>query len=106
MTKLPFYRHGDLLIVPIAKVKPEGKRKSDTILLEGEASGHHHKLSGGVVYAEQPTTENGFLLGSFKLDKDEVLTHEEHKTIELPAGMYKFYSQREYNELDDLRVID
>lgn len=36
----------------------------------------------------------------------EKLTHEEHHTIELPKGNYSAYVQREYQPLDERRVLD
>lgn len=101
-----FYRHGDVLIERVDTVPDGLQKKKDTILLEGEASGHFHRLHGGVVFAEKPTQENNYNLGYFNLEADTELTHEEHGTIVLSPGKYKFYSQREYDPVQEHRVID
>jgi hypothetical protein len=103
--KLKFYRHGDLLIQPVQTPPDGGKKRNNTVLLAGEVSGHHHRLSGGAVY-DLPDAAAPFQIGYFTLEDEEKLTHEEHGTIVLPPGAYKFYSQREYDEQADRRVID
>jgi len=104
--KIQAYRHGDLLLIPVDSI-PEGLPKKDnTELLEGEISGHVHRLNGGTVYAETPTIANDFLLGFFEIPTETEVTHEEHETIVLPPGKYKFYSQREYDPQENRRVID
>ena len=102
-----FYRHGDVCIEKLPqKIDHAFKKKKDTILLEGEATNHFHRLHGGVVY-ENPTNDSqNYLLGIFDLVKPTPLTHEEHKTIELQPGQYKFHVQREYDPIQERRVAD
>ena len=101
-----FYRHGDLLITQVDSIPSGLPKKKDTVLLEGEASGHFHRLHGGLVLEEKPTQENNYLLGYFELEKDTELTHEEHGTITLTPGKYRFFGQREYDPVQEHRVID
>jgi hypothetical protein len=106
MEQFNAYRHGDLMIIPVQSI-PEGLPiKTNTELLEGESSGHVHRLSGGTVYATEPTLDNNFLLGYFKIEEETPLSHEEHETITLPPGQYKFLQQREYDPQENRRVID
>jgi hypothetical protein len=100
------YRHGDLMITPCKSIPSSIDKKSDTILLEGEATGHMHALKKGEVYPIEPTNENNFLLGYFEVKEKTSLTHPEHKTIEVPPGKYKFFAQREYDPQENRRVID
>lgn len=101
------YRHGDLIIIPVDTIPKNLPKKTDTVLLEGEATGHFHRLNGGTVYTESPTIENHFSLGYFEVEKDTNLIHEEHSTIVLKPGKYHFYSQREYDPQEsERRVID
>ncbi len=87
------YRHGDLLIVKTEKI-PQGCKKRETnIILDGEVTGHAHRLNNGVVF------EKDELVYLRVVDKSAV-THEEHKTIELPAGDYQVIRQREYRPYD------
>lgn len=100
------FRHGDVLIEKVSFIPKGLKKKKDLILLEGEASGHFHVLSKGDVFEVTPTKDNNYLLGYFKTEDGTLLTHQEHETIEIPAGIYKFYAQREYDEIEERRVID
>jgi hypothetical protein len=99
-------RNGDLLIVQVDSIPKGLTQKKDTILLEGEATNHFHRLSGGTVFSEIPTLENNWSLGFFDLETETELTHEEHKTIKLKPGKYHFYSQREYDPQMERRVLD
>lgn len=100
------YRHGDLIVIPVDSIPVGLQKKDNTELLEGETSGHVHKLNGGIVYKDNPTAENNFLLGYFEIKKETPLSHEEHETIILQPGKYKFMSQREYDPQENRRVID
>jgi len=103
---MKYIRHGDLLIEKIDSI-PEGlPLKGNSILLEGEITNHFHKLKKGKVFTIEPTRNNNYNLGYFELDSITPLTHEEHKTIELQPGKYKFYQQREWDELEERRVQD
>lgn len=102
------YRHGDLLVVATDSVPQGLKRKESTVLLEGETTGHMHQLDRAVVFLnnEAPSRSNDYLIGYFKTKEGALLTHQEHETIEIPAGTYKFYAQREYDEQEERQVID
>ena len=106
MKNIKLKRHGDLMIMSVDSIPKNLPIKPDTILLEGEASNHFHRLDGGVVYSITPTIENNFNLGYFELKEEAKLSHEEHDTIVLAPGKYKFFAQREYDEIEDRRVID
>jgi len=92
------YRQGDLLIQKIEAI-PEGTTQVITgIVLEGEATGHHHRLQGGSVLAKD---------GLMFLDVSDkaLLVHEEHKPIALTKGKYAVIRQREYMSKDMVRVV-
>jgi hypothetical protein len=106
-----FYRHWDLLIEKIDQEQSiDGLEKSkDNILLEGEASNHYHRLVGDTITTYKKTNivlADRFYAWWFKTETPCELKHEEHETIKLDKGIYKFYIQREYTPLDDIRVID
>lgn len=97
------YRHGDLLIEPVAKV-PSGTKKTkkskERILAYGEVTGHAHRLSAGVV-----TELNGVTY--FTTEVETTLTHEEHGPITFKPGAYKVTHQREYSpEYGSVAVLD
>jgi len=95
------YRHGELEITPITKVK--GKRLSHNILAEGEATGHKHELLGDVELYK----DNDTLYFSCK-EEGVTLTHPDHETITFPKGDYVVETQREYVVGDEKyrRVVD
>jgi hypothetical protein len=97
MKKIMF-RQGDVLIEKIKNLpdnlQPIRRTEGKLILAHGEATGHHHAISD----------ENCDLLsdesGVTYLDVKEavaMLTHQEHSTIEIPAGNYRVIRQREYS---------
>lgn len=106
MKKHFLIRHGDLIVKAVDTI-PEGlPLKDNTVLLDGELTGHRHALSGGTVYTTEATHENDYLLGYFRVDKPTPLTHPEHKTIEIPAGNYKFLRQVEFDPQQERQVKD
>lgn len=100
------YRHWDLILI-------EGKKKDWTsldkknIVLAGN-TGHNHRLNNGRFYKYQsePSLDNNYFLWNVIIDDIWSLTHEEHNTIELPKGIYECYCQREYDPIEERRVID
>lgn len=92
------FRQGDILISQIDSL-PEGAEKQEsTIILRGEATGHHHSLVGGDIF-----TKDGSL---FLVVPDSAqVVHQEHDTIPLSKGFYAVGRQREYLSQDMTRVV-
>jgi hypothetical protein len=94
------YRQGDVLLVPIEK--PEGIGLHGTcvlrepgegiILAAGEATGHHHRIRDR--HARVHWLRGKRILTVCK--HGAKLTHEEHETIDLPAGHYEVVQQTEF----------
>lgn len=84
------YRHGDVLLVSVEKVK--GKKLPHLTLAEGEVTGHAHRITEGEAELYE---ENGVLFLHVESERAK-LTHEEHKEIDLPRGNYQITIQREY----------
>jgi len=101
-----FFRHGDLLFKRAENVKKsELKAKSGVVVAEGETTGHKHQFSSGQVqlYGTQDITHVEIL------SKESQLSHEEHKTIVIPKGMYEIVYEREFNPFQEnewRRVLD
>lgn len=101
------YRHGDVSFHPIKKL--EGKiikHKGSFILALGEATGHHHKITVmDVADMEIRETPAGFIL---VLKSEGTLTHQEHGTLKIDAGIYRIGKEREYDwfSMATRRVID
>lgn len=110
MTK-KFYRHWDLLIEKIDTEMTDDwlSIQSDNILLEWEATNHFHRLLWEWIKTYRKKTIelwDSFYAGWFNLMNGWKLVHEEHETITLEPWTYKFYVQREYDPVEERRVID
>lgn len=55
-----------------------------------------------------PEQEKLFDVQFVEVKQDTILTHQEHKTVEVPEGMYELVHEREYNPFDEQvrRVLD
>lgn len=82
------FRQGDLVIKKVGRIPDKATKKNGNIILEGEATGHAHRINFGSVYDYN---------GSLYLDATDTatITHEEHGTIPLEEGKYKVVRQRE-----------
>lgn len=86
------YRQGDVLFVKI-EVLPSGlTERQSNILVEGEVTGHAHRLEKGRILEDAL----GSLYVSVLLAATQVV-HEEHGAITLEPGYYQVIRQREYN---------
>lgn len=88
-------RNGDLKIVPLEKVV--GRKQKDRVLIEGEVTGHSHRLNTGNVFslAEPLETDRGPVTKTFELPEPGLLIHEDHNPIKLEPGIYGMIRQRE-----------
>lgn len=92
------YRQGDLLFTRIAAL-PEGlQARTSQVIVEGEATGHAHRLLEGRVLED--------VQGSLFLEvlKATQVVHPEHQPIFLPPGSYRVVRQREYSP-EALRTV-
>ena len=101
-------QHGDVLLWEVNEL-PSGvkiiKRKNGLLIVaEGEATGHHHAIA-----------ERGCRLYELKGDlylevtqEDVTITHDEHKPLPIPRGIYQIGQVKEYDHLLDMerRVVD
>jgi len=108
------YRQGDVLLIKINELPKDVKFKTrkDKIILKGEVTGHAHRFKGNtkiLEVAERISTldysaqrvidpSESQVIGYAIVDKPAQLTHEEHNTITIPAGIYEIRRQREYDE--------
>lgn len=86
------YRQGDLLFVRVeARPDEDLVVRQGLVIVEGEATGHAHRLTGGVIL-DAPD-------GDIYLDLLETarVVHEEHDAITLGPGLWQVIRQREYS---------
>lgn len=88
-------RQGDVLLIPVEPPQGELRRAVDAegrplagLLVEGERTGHAHRLPARVYDAPE-----GRLI---MLERPTPLTHEEHQHVEVPAGWWRIVLQTEY----------
>ena len=96
------YRHGDLLIRKVKTIPQTVEKVRGNVLAKGEVTGHKHKLSGQIqIFANQ---ERKF----FEAKQETILSHQEHKPLEIPEGKYEVIQEREWNPFDEQirRVMD
>ena len=89
--------------------KPCFKARKDGVIVEGEQTGHMHRVSKGVLYDGKPNVAGWNTPEQLFLHTDEAteITHDEHTAIRLPKGDYEITFQREYDENNrHRRVID
>lgn len=94
------YRHGDVLLIPVAK--SEGEKQNHLTLAEGEVTGHSHRITKGD--ATLFKFDEKFYL---KVQSEiAVLDHEEHGKMELLRGDYEIIIQQDYEPTGWKNVID
>lgn len=102
-------RQGDILFVPVEKI-PEGARsqngpyRTKRVIAEGEKTGHAHVIAVDPLnpFANLFAANDGRYLS---VVKPVELKHEEHATVEIPAGNYRVVQQREW-EGDESRFVN
>jgi hypothetical protein len=98
------YRHGDVILVKVDSIPADAEQRPSAVLARGEATGHSHRIadpSGVSVFGG----DNG--AGYLSVESDfATLVHDEHKAIQLPRGMYRFWLQREYTPQEIRRIVD
>ena len=87
---MQLFRQGDVILLPIQQM--QGKKLQHLILAEGEVTGHKHQISDGK--AELYEQDGTLYLRVFS--DTATLTHEEHKSIQIPQGSWMVRIQREY----------
>lgn len=91
---------GDIPIYEqIEKLPKDAKKRTTNILVEGESTGHAHRLADGEVF------ESGDDI-YFQTYVPTHISHEEHNIIPIETpGIYKIRRQREYMSKDMERLI-
>lgn len=106
-------RQGDILLERVSddEIDTELEDRGTRVVLEGEATGHAHRLTDGTTL--EPADQNGESVEELDLfvevpEDGAELTHEEHHTIELEPGTYRVQRQRTWdpNTRGTRRVLD
>jgi hypothetical protein len=94
------FRQGDILFKKIEKIEWRWNDLLNTdIILMGEATGHAHRAVNAELWGRETPR---FIIAN---DHTKII-HDEHHTINLPAGMYQIIRQREYGHFEIRDVQD
>jgi hypothetical protein len=102
--KIQMYRQGDVLFKTVAKIPNGGKKRVSGHILEGEVTGHIHRVAE-LESAEVLECGDGLFL-SVAANGGVSIVHEDHNTLELPPGNYEIVRQREYSPEEIRNVAD
>lgn len=91
------YRHGDVNLEKIEAISTDFKKVNRTALAYGEVTGHSHQVLPKTKEDTVEVYENEKGELAVKVNGVAILTHEEHKTIEIPTGIYKINNEREWD---------
>ncbi len=95
------YRQGDLLFIQEEALPAvELVARPTLVLVAGEATGHAHRLTSGVVL---DAPDGGVYLN---LAEPTRIVHQEHDAITLGAGIWLVIRQREYTPRAIRMVLD
>ena len=83
-------RHGDLLVESCNQIPQGAKERKTNVILDGEVTGHTHRLIGGTILDVDEATY-------LTVPETATIVHEEHNTVVLPAGDYIVTRQREFD---------
>lgn len=95
--KNAYFQQGDCLIKPVPEIPAEAKEVKERVLVEGEHTGHAHRVARNAAAAVLIAGAMRYL----RVDADTPIEHEEHKTIILPPGTYQIDQVREYSHFDE-----
>ena len=97
------WRQGDVFIAPVRSIPKGAKPRPGGVLVEGELTGHSHRVADLRTAA---VLESGGGLFLRVLADTATVVHQEHGPITLPRGAYRVWGQREYSPEAIRRVLD
>ena len=105
---MALYQQGDVLIQSVDSIPKDAKKQAPqqhkNTLAEGEFTGHAHRVQGPVDIFRQGNQTGGDIFMS--VPKRITVTHEEHKPVTLPKGLYRVSRVREYDHFaEEARVV-
>lgn len=99
-TPLTMHRQGDLLLIKRDALPNELKARTTNVILEGEVTGHSHRLTAGRILED---AQGHLFLECLAASQ---IVHEEHHAIEVEAGYWEVVRQREYSPEAIRLVVD
>jgi len=95
------FQQGDVLLIKIDEIENGLKKLKHLTLAEGETTGHSHRITTGTATLYQASGPRaGFVL---EVSSDTAtLTHEEHKPITLPKGVWQVRKVMEFDHFNEV----
>lgn len=100
---MKMYRQGDVLFKQVRAIPSGGKPRDNGRILEGEATGHVHRVADCSAAQVLDCGEQVFLSVT---ENGVSIVHEDHKPLVLPAGDYEIVRQRQYSPEAIRNVVD
>ena len=88
------WRQGDVFMAPVRSVPKGAKPRPGGVLVEGELTGHSHRVADLRTAEVLEARGNLFLR---VLAESTTIVHQEHGPITLSRGTYRVWGQREYS---------
>lgn len=98
-------RQGDILIETADALPRSAHEVAGSVLVHGYAPGHNHEIRpvGAAELFSHRAWPGGFIRVG---DGGATMVHPEHKPIQLPPGVYRWWQQREYRGAGSDLVAD
>ena len=97
------WRQGDVFIAPVAAIPRGAKFRPGGVLVEGELTGHSHRVADPRAAEVLQSGDDLFLR---VIADTATIIHQEHGPIALSRGTYRVWGQREYSPQAIRRVLD
>ena len=104
--KTKMYRQGDVLFRQVKAIPEGGKARKSGHILEGEATGHIHRVAEDQLTEAEVLDCGASLFMCVTAEGGVSIVHEEHAPILLPQGNYEIVRQREYSPEEIRNVQD
>ena len=96
------YRHGDVLLVPVASIPFEAIEQPSLVLVLGEQTGHAHAITEGAA-KHFKYDEKQYLKVIKRIAK---IDHEDHGPGWIEPGTYEIKIRQEWQEDGWMKVVD
>jgi hypothetical protein len=103
---MKMYRQGDVLFKEVKSVPVDGKVRRSGHILEGEATGHIHRVDQKQLGDADVLDCGAGLFMTVTAEGGVSIVHEDHNTLVLPPGSYEIVRQREYSPEEIRNVAD
>jgi hypothetical protein len=102
MRQRKIYRQGDIVLQRIDKLPDDVDFIGFEVRIKGE-TGHEHVLAGKTYSTQVAVADRPRVRDFIVLDTDQVMTHDEHPSLDVPAGVYSVHRVRAYDPEEEAK---